>query len=279
MLEVKLFVEARQLLSRACEMSKDVLEEGWPENLPTIFSNYFCLKRIGYSAAAVKVIEHLRSMAALMPSTTYTFRCLLDNLVQLDQHVEEIYSIAWKCWEATMANHLEPLNPTLLSSRLERILSPGSGTDMQDAERLLRALAIECEHTYGKSDTRYWHILRALARNLCDQGRDEEAEQVGLHLIQEVENAEEQLYWTMYALDITSLAQHNQFKDDLAQNSLERCIDIATQHYGKDDSVTIKYSLRLERWLRSWGRQRKAEELAAQRSQILGSPVIEELID
>ena len=37
LLEQKLFVEARQLLSKACEKSKDVLEEGHARTIPIMF--------------------------------------------------------------------------------------------------------------------------------------------------------------------------------------------------------------------------------------------------
>ena len=282
MLQNNLFVEARQVLSRACERSKDILEEKHFDTIPIIFDVYFHFKRVGYSAAAIKVLQHLRAMAALMPSTSYTYRCLLDNLVTLDQNVDEVYSMAWQCWEDMLENHLEPLNQTWLLSRLGNIVTIGHRTGQQEAERLLRSLAIECEHTYGKSDTRHWRILQELAWNLVEQGRNEEAEQVGLYVLQEVENSKDvhdSSWWTIGALDAISHAQYHQFKYDLAQNNLEHCIDIATQLSGKDDAETVKYSLKLEGWLRNWGRQREADELAAQRSQLLGSPTIEELID
>ena len=282
MLRKKLFVEARQLLSRACERSKDVLEEKHASTIPMIFDVYFCLKHGGYSAAAIKVLEHLRATAALMPSINYTYRCLLDNLVTLDQNVDEVYSIAWNCWEDMLENHLEPLNQTWLSSRLENIGIIGHRTGWQEAERLLRSLAIECEHTYGKSDTRYCRILQDLAWNLFVQGRNEEAEQVGLYVIREVKNfkdVHDPVWWTVGALDVISMAQYHQSKTDLAHNNLERCIDMAAQDLGKDSPETMQYSLRLEGWLRNCGRQGEAEGIAVQRSQILGSPIIEELID
>ena len=282
MLRRNLFVEARQLLSRACEKSKNFLEEGHVRTIPIIFFIYFRLKDMGYSAFAIKVLEHLRTAAALTHSISCTLRCLLDNLLTLDQNVNDVYSIAWGCWEDTIENHIEPLNRTWLSSRLDHIYTTGSITGWQEVERLLRSLAIKCEYTYGKLNTRYWLILQNLAWILYYQYKHEEAEQLSLYVIQEIENTEDAcipLWWIMHSLDVMSVAQYSQSKHDLAQNSLERCMDMAAQCYEKDHPMTMKYLLRLEGWLQNWGRQGEAEELAAQRSQILGSPIIEELID
>ncbi len=281
-LQQKLFVEARQMLSKACEKSKDVLEEGHARTIPIMFDIYFRLAHAGYGDAAIKVFEHMRSTAMLTPSSTRAFRQLIENMLLLDQSVEEVYFTVWHCSEDIFEQHLEPFNRTWLASRLDSIGQMGSRRGLREAERLLRSLSTSCERKCGDADPRCWEVLISLAWNLCSQEKCQEAEGVGQDIVQRAKNSEDDnifTRWTIRALNVVSTAQYGQLKYNLARESIEQCIDMAAQVYGNKDPRTIRYSLRLEQWLLGWGRHGEAMSLAAQQSQLLGPPDIEELKD
>ncbi|KAL9072694.1 MAG: hypothetical protein Q9161_003403 [Pseudevernia consocians] len=270
LLRRRLFVEARQLLFKACEKSVDVVEEGHPQTTNIMLKVFLRLKHAGYGDAAIKVFEHLRSPA---------FCQFIENMLLLDQNVDEAYSTACKCSRSIIEQHVEPFSLAWLDSRLFGISSTHSRSSRQ-AEMQLRSLLTECEQQFGKSDPRYWGILCTLAWNLSFQEEFQEVEEVGLDILQHVKAYKHKDvigFWIMEALDVVSKAQYNQGKYDLAENSLRHCINIAAQDRGEKDPLVIQYSLELEHWLLGWGRQEEALALAARRTQLLGPPEIEEL--
>ena len=282
LLEQRLFVEARQLLFKACEKSKDIVEEGHPKTIAIIFDIYFRLKNVGYGGFAIKVFEHLKSTAMMTSASTRTFCWFFENLLLLDQNVEEIYYTAWKCSEDILEQHWEPFNWPWLLSRLHHIQRVSSKSHWQEAETLLRSLSTKCGQICGKSDAKNLEVLYRLAGNLYKQGNLKEPEEIGQHIVQcakKSKNKGDFAYCTILALDIVSRAQYCQGNGDLAENSLKHCIDIATQKYGERDPITIHFSLQLETFLLGWGRQEEAIALAAQRTRILGPPEIKELIE
>ena len=282
LLEQRLFVEARQLLFKACEKSKDIVEEGHPKTIAIIFDIYFRLKYVGCGGFAIKVFEHLKSTATISSASTRTFCQFFERMLLLDQNDEEVYYTAWKCSEDILERHLEPFNWPWLLSRLNHIQRLSSKSCWQEAEMLLRSLFKKCGQICGKSDQRNLEVLYRLAGNLYKQGNLKESEEIGQHIVQCAKNSKKRgnfAYCTILALDIVSRAQRRQGNGDLAENSLKHCIDIAIQEYGEKDPLTIHYSLQLEEFLVGWGRQEEATALAAQRTRILGPPEIKELIE
>ena len=282
LLEQRLFVEARQLLFKACEKSKDIVEEGHPGTIANIFDIYFRLKNVGYGGFAIKVFEHLKSTAMMTSASTPTLCWFFENLLLLDQNVEEIYYTAWKCSGDILEEHWEPFSWPWLVSRLNHIQGVSLKSHWQEAETLLRSLSTKCGQICGKSDSRNLAVLYCLAGSLYNLGNLKETEEIGQHIFQCAKNSKNKgdfAYYTILALEIVSRAQYCQGNGDRAENNLKHCIDIAIQEYGERDPITIHYSLQLETFLLSWGRQGEAMALAAQRTRILGPPEIKELIE
>ena len=94
LLEQRLFVEARQLLFKACEKSKDIVEEGHPKTIAIIFDIYFRLKYVGCGDFAIKVFEHLKSTAMITSASTRTFCQFFEKILLLDKNDEEVYYTA-----------------------------------------------------------------------------------------------------------------------------------------------------------------------------------------
>ena len=178
LLEQRLFVEARQLLFKACEKSKDIVEEGQPKTIAIKFNVYFRLKYVGYGEFAINVFEHLKSTAMMTSASTHTTRRFFENLLLLNHKVEEIYYTAWKSSEDILEQHWEPFNWLWLLSRLNHIQRVSSKSCWQEVETHLRTLTI-C----GNSDTRKLEVLYRLARNIYSQGNLKETEEIGQHFV------------------------------------------------------------------------------------------------
>ena len=278
LLDRKLFVEARQLLYKACEQCKDVVEEEHPDTLAITFEVYFSFAQAGYSDAAIKVFQHLKARAMVAPFSTPPFRRFIENFLLVNESTEEVYFIAWKCSDDNFKQRLDPFHQTWLLAHLDYIMRIRSRIGLPEAEIGLRSLLTQCEQLCGRSDPRRFSILRRLTWILHEQRKFQEAEEVGQGILQWAENSKDKV-WTMKALDIVSRSQYFQNKYDQAKDTLERCIDIAAGYYGDQHPVVIEYLVRLEEWLLYWGRREEAMELAAQRAQILGPAEIEELME
>lgn len=278
-----LFVEARQLLDKARGTCDDIVKEEHARTIPIIFLMYSRLATEGCRAAAIEVLEHLKSVAMRTTSRTPAFGQFMENLLLVDQNVEEVYFTAWRCSEDIFEQHLESFHRTWLESHLDYIEQIGLRSGWWAAESLLRPLLTQCEHLCGQSDPRCQEILYKLAWNLFFQQKLDEAEKLGHIMLRYASRShqsdEVDATWTLRALHIISAAQYSQCKNAQAEASLRRCIDLAAKFHGEHDPTTIRRSLRLEKWLHSWGRREEARTLAAQRARILGPAKMEELID
>ena len=275
-------VEGRQLLSKACDTCTDIVKEEHARTIPIIFLMYSRLASEGYGDAAIEVLKYLKSVAMKTSSRTPAFGQLMENLLLVDQDVEDVYFTAWKCSEDIFKQHLEPFHRTWLESHLDYIEQIGLRNGWWAAESLLRPLLTQCEHLCGQSDPRCQEILYKLAWNLFFQGKFDEAERLGQIILWYASPSQSDgidATWTLRALHIISAAQYSQYKNDQAEASLRRCVDLAANFYGEQHPTTLRRSLRLEKWLVSWGRGEEASTLAAQRALILGPAEIEELIE
>ena len=279
----KMFVEGLQLLSEACETCDDIVEEEHARTIPIIFLMYSRLATEGFGEAAIKVLEHLKSVAMMKTSRTSAFGQLMESLLLVDQNVEQVYFNAWKCSEDIFEQHLETFHRTWLESRLDYIEQIGLRNGWPAAESLLRLLLTQCEQSCRRSDPRYQEILYKLSWNLFFQGKFDEAEELGQTILRYASRPSQSddidVTGTLRALHIISAAQYSLCKNDQAEDSLRRCIDLAASFYGEQDPTTIRRSLRLEKWLLSWGRRKEASTLAAQRARILGPAEVRELVE
>ena len=279
LLDRRLFVEARQSLCKACEKCENIVKGEDVRTIHTIFDVYFRSARRCYDDAALIVFEHLKSVATMTLSSTHAFSRLITNLLLVNQNIEEVYFTAWKCSHDILEQHLEPFHKKLLYSRLNHIIERGLRSGWPEAETLVRSLLTQYLKLHKGSESRCQGILVTLACILSYQRKFEEAEKVGQEMLQYASHSKSKRTGTIMALRIISTAQYDQDKNDQAEDSVRQCIKLAAKRYGKKHPKTINYSLRLEKWLLSWGRGEEARELAAQRRGILGPAEIEELIE
>ena len=179
-----------------------------------------------------------------------------------------------------LEQHSEPFNQTWLASRLDHNEKIGSRGNWPGAEAQLRYLWIDGDRELSEADPHCWEIQIGLAWNLYYQHRFDESERVaqgGIDLTQRYGWAVS--LWGIRALHILSSAQHAQAKHEAAQINCERQIEMAGTVYGERDPRTIRYSLKLESWLRIWRRDHEADVITRERAELLGPPEIEELSD
>ena len=272
------FVEARQVLSRACESSKSVIEEGHPNILILLIFTYLGYKYAGFVDCAVKIIENLGCVARMIRKSSGIFDHVIRNLLLLDQNADGAYHAAWNCCEDILGQFLEPFHHAWLTSRLLYIQTVGSYGEWEKAEMLSRCLLTRSESFFGKTNLRYWLIQNSHAMLLFKRKKYGEAEDVAQHSLQCIER-EQDADSMIPALYLLSRYQFQQSKYNSAEKNIRRCIRMDAEIYGKDSARNIQCSLKLETWLKRWGRHEEAAALAAQRSRILGSPIIKELVE
>ena len=280
----RLFVEARQLLSKACEKSGEIIAESNPRILSIVFEIYLDFRSEKFGEAATQSIKSMASisMLTLKLKSSCAFRQLFQTLLLVDQAAEEAHLTAWNCYDDIFTKNFQPFHRAWPNSRLDYIEALSFYKDNEDAEMLLRSLSLECEQLCGKLDPRYWDIQHCLAWNLYEQNKYKDAENLTediLHCIQHTRDKNLYEGRTINIRELLSQSQYRQKKYDLAEENMRQCIHMKIKSSRKDDGDCIYYSLKLVEWLKDWGRQDEAMEIAAKRSQILGSPIIEELLE
>ena len=128
------------------------------------------------------------------------------------------------------------------------------------AEILLRRLLCECESCLGPGDLIVLIIKFDLSDALMLQNRFAEAEEITQEVTQ---RAEANWYpgLLMNSFDLLSSSQHHQGKCDLAESSLKRSIHLGSMMNDWQDGFVIHQVVRLENWLREWGRHEEASQI------------------
>ena len=143
------------MLSKACEKSRAILEEGHPHITSVIFGIYRRLKHAGFGDVATKVLEHLGSMAGVTPHSTGPYHQLIKNMLLLDQNIDEVYFSARRYTEEILEQYLGPDDRKWIAPRLIYSQRLGFRVSWRTIEIFLRSSIMQFGQIYGKSGQRY----------------------------------------------------------------------------------------------------------------------------
>ena len=71
-------------------------------------------------------------------------------------------------------------------------------------------------------------------------------------------------------IEILARVQYEQHKNHLAEKNMRIAITSWAERFGPQDTGIINCSVRLEGWLREWGREGDAEELRVKIDEMIG---------
>ncbi|CZR63042.1 uncharacterized protein PAC_12939 [Phialocephala subalpina] len=280
LLEDGFIVEFRRTISKAFGIVLDLFRSGDPQTLHSILSIFLLFRQKG----RLDIVKMLRNYIYDIASGLYKQRhpwldiCRFVGRLEEGTFEEAVVRI-WKCLLDAFEKAVGSFHCSCLDARLNFIRRVHGSVDPLQEERLLRGLLAQCNE--GESDTlkkQALMIIRELGLNLCSQERYIEAEKLGEAVLT---RAEEQDWYVekTNAVKLIAWSQYFQDKRSLAENSLRQVVKMMVDGWGRSDPSALYNMIKLEGWLRNWGREEEANELKIEIDKVIGKDESNEELD
>ncbi|KAH7333443.1 hypothetical protein BKA65DRAFT_507832 [Rhexocercosporidium sp. MPI-PUGE-AT-0058] len=270
-LEAGSVVEFRRVLSKGFSIIEDLLQAQHPRTLDNLLGVYIQLIKSGHIEIVFILRSYVSQMATkvLRRGSPWCEICRILGLVDAESF-EEIIMQAWMCIVDVWEDCVGRFHASTLDSRAMLILHEAK--DLPEQEQMFRGILAQIEQTPGISPMRTNSILRDLGLNVLLQGRYAEAEKIGLGIVSRAQREDGSVFVNdrITALDIIARSLHSQHNMDLAETYLRDALRQGSEAWGVRDPWTMAFIVRLEGWLREWGREEGAEELRAKRIELMG---------
>lgn len=256
-IKVKNYVDARIMLSTACKLVKEILENEDPRALDILLEGLLYL----HDNDLHQVVDIMRNYLSAMATEVFA-RCpdhpwrniwRLLSIVEADQ-LQMAINQSWHCASDRFRENLGLFHGASLVCYLEYIRY-GAMSSLAE-ENALRALLEECT-SFTDNYTPMTNILFSLSDNLKRQGRFAEDEIYATELLRlaRERNSYEELLWGLNAL---SMAQMHLGKRQEAEAHLRESIMLSMRKRGPNAPQAINNWIRLETWVRNWGEEERA---------------------
>jgi hypothetical protein len=265
-------VEFRQVLSKGFGIIEDLLQAQHPRALDNLFGVFIRLIQNGKMEIVSMLRGYISQMATKILPKGSPWGEVCRILVILDaESFEGAIMESWKCIIDVWGECVGPFHASALDSHVMFIDRVHGSKDLLEQERMLRGLLAQVEQSPGISPMRVTTVLRSLGDNILYQGRDVEAEQIGLEIISRAQREEGSVFINdrMNALEIIACSQYGQHKNELAERNSRDLLRIGSKVWGEKDPWVVAFMVRLEEWLRDWGREGEAEDLRAEREELM----------
>ena len=221
LMNMRYFVEGRQVLSKGFAPLEDILKAEKPRTLSDILDALLLLKHRRLAEVAAQMQRYISKMAAnvLPEGHPWSQICRLLEFFTTDD-LESVSTRSWECISDVFEQKLGLFHLTTLECRTD-FITRTHRRDQVSAERQLRKLLSGCRQYCGTFDSRYLEIMSKFAHSLYKQGQYTEVEVLGKELVklaQEVGN----LWYKEYALDLSARAQYQLDKVQLAEKKYAR---------------------------------------------------------
>ncbi|KAK0111484.1 hypothetical protein ONS95_001839 [Cadophora gregata] len=276
-LEQGLYVESRRALSKASALVEPILQAEHPRTFACFLEVLIHLLQTGYPEVANIMRTFIQGMSARVtqPHQPWGRICHLLGAIDSDC-LEEAMGQLWKCSSDTFETELGTFNRLAVSVRLDYIKRVFGNTNHLEEERLLRDLLAQSGNSFEGYTPR---VMLNLAHNLNRQGRYNESEEIGQHvllLIRDNEARGQFIVEKVDSLKLISRSQHSQKNALAAEMTLRQAISIIVGEWGLKHSWVPEFMLVLEGWLRGWGREDDANVVRAKIDTLMGRDEIDE---
>ena len=260
----------RRALSKAFDLIKGLLMSEHPYTFKYLIMGMFSLTRLGHIEVQ-KLRKYIAEMAYIIAHDNPWYQ-IYGSLASIDPSItEQVLQECLRCSADFFQQGLGPYHSSTVDIKLENIHF--RNIDLLEEERSLRELLAGCEQGGNKKTPLHSRIGNFLSTNLLHQGRYAEAESLAIEMFSitgcQIVDLE--------ALRLIAECEYRQDKNDLAEEHLRMAIEILLGYWG-EEVWGIEYVIRLEGWLREWGREEEADELRVEWNDLLGEDDIDEVM-
>ena len=261
------FIQARQQLSTAYSMVKNILLSEDPRTLQAFFGVLLLLQQKGLADIAMQLQWYIGAMAkAALPSLAEgssrgAFRMICE-LIALstqnrtaasrsgtpDECTVALYSTAWQCLVDSYKYRLGPLHSAAVDCEMELLgrASEAPHSQVQNYELIYRKILVTCDTTrLSYSSSVRLRLLLALGCNLLAQSRFYEASLVADDYL--ARSAASYLH-VAFALEMQAQAQYGLGRIGEARTGLLNAATIMADHHSWSDPWVTRAQLKIRDW-------------------------------
>lgn len=287
----KSFVEARKMLSRACNLVRDILEREDPRTIAGFCDTFNMLIKDGH----VQIVNVLKRYISEMASIILKERAnhpwfKVWNLLGMAEMetIEEVTLQSWKCTSTALQNNVGRYTKEAVECYLDYVQGAYikdviTQADCLAEETILRSFLQECLQVFEDPRDIPTIIVFNLGINLNRQKRYAEAEVLAKNIlsnaqfrIKELGLEDGPIHTGLFQEEIRGYflqarAQYWLGKYDLAEKNVRAAIDCAVKVEGLNNPFAVNKRALLESWLREWGRDEDADEVKAINDSLLSA--------
>jgi tetratricopeptide (TPR) repeat protein len=275
LLEKSSFEEAGRVLVNSSANIKSILSAEHPRTLGALFDLIMYLRREKRSEIAILLLRQFAAMASIVLTQTHPLGQICRSLTSLDaDQFENVIITAWQSALDRLDSTIGPMHYSALRSRLEYIQMAESIHGLERAEMALRKLVMQCKSRCGLVDSRTLKLLDTLGEILMDQKKYAEAEEIAWEIVinaPRVQPLSKAVDLCVAGLFINARVHHVRGRVDLAEETLQRAINMNMSIYGWKHALTLKYLVYMEEWQMEWGNDSLAAQVKEKRLQALSS--------
>jgi len=263
----KKYVEARRMLSRACEIVQAMLVNGHPRAVSTFLENFLWLKREGFDEVTNLIRNYVSEMATTMLLESHPLVKICNLIARVDTEIlEEAMIQSWKCSNDAFAQHLGRFSETTLHSYLTWVRWVYRPTNPKAEEVILRDLLADSLNVLDPKSPSSLSIQFKIGTNLMQQKQWDQCEAIGIEFLDRVRESGPGhdrivIQNTIQGLGLVATSQFHLGKLDTAVTNMRMAADVVAKHFGwSDPHVAIKLTT-IEGWLRDSGNEAEADKV------------------
>jgi hypothetical protein len=265
------FVQGRKLMSKACSNLLTLHQEERPRALVPILDVLIYWGLRGFVGLCAILQDFLRGLANTVLPERSTWTQICNSISLFDPECVEVFLSSYRCVVGSLQRYSGKFSPPSVKSEASLIIRTYRTTEPRRAEPLLRQLLSDYEQRTVLIDQTAIYITSTLASSLLYQKKYTAAETLVERALLASQHSEDLLGSREPALiEILARVQYEQHKTHLAEKHMRIAITSWAEKFGPQDTGIINCSVRLEGWLREWGREGDAAELRVKIDEMIG---------
>jgi len=289
LVKARSFVEARKMLSRACNLVRDILEREDPRTIAGFCDTFNMLLRDGHVQIVNVLKRYISEMATIILRERANHPWFkvwhLLGMVEMET-IADVTLQSWKCTSTALQNNVGRYTKEAVDCYIDYIQGAytsdnATTNDYVAEESLLRSFLQECLQVFEDPREIPSIVVFNLGINLNRQGRFAEAEVLAKNIlmnaqfrIRELGLIEGPIYTGLFQEEIRGYflqarAQYWQGKFDVAEKNVRAAIACADNMEGANNPFSVNKRVLLESWLREWGRDADADAVKAYNDSLL----------
>ena len=265
--------EAGLYMVKACSKIETIVRAEEPDMLRSLLDA--TLKVIDSKCIGLMqtVLKQVSDMSAIYLTPFHPLHIIFAHLSRLENHdLVEVTLRAWHALSDRFEDTLGEFHLSTISCKIDRLRASAKylrTTDLDSTVQAVQKLLDKCEAQYGTGCARSQVLLKRLGDILMISGRYAEVEIAGYTLMSRADEIGDAQLWRMGAR-LVARAQYQQNKADEAEISYRGLLHAYAAIMGWRDPGTIRYMLDLEECLTGIGKLEAAEDVKAERLELVG---------